>query len=354
MSLRVGNWVQVRSPAEILSTLDERGCSDGLPFMPQQLDRCGKRFQVRKRAHKLCDTVNGTGARRMKDAVFLDDAPCDGRVQGGCEMECPIVWKEAWLRPIVSPDTNEEEATENTGSGAVARLQQLVYENTQPLDKQNGTGGAFYSCQATQMPHATSWLSAWDLRQYAEDFKSGNAGLGEIISVLFLLIYDTVANAGIGLGSAMRWCYDMVQKLRGAPPYPCRPGRLSGQARTPSLRLNLRPGDFVKVRSHAEILETVREDLVNRGMSFHPDMVRHCGHNFRVDKSLSRLINEKTGQVIELKNECVVLEGARCGGRFTKPLLCPRGMSPYWREIWLERTDSNRTLAPHVNPAKND
>ena len=51
-------------------------------------------------------------------------------------------------------------------------------------------------------------------------------------------------------------------------------------------------------------------------------------------------MNEKTGQLLELKNQCLVLEGAPCVGRFTKPLLCPRGMSPYWREIWLERVES--------------
>jgi len=342
VSLRVGDWVQVRREAEVLSTLDERGCLDGLPFMPQLLDRCGKQFRVRRRAHKLCDTVNETGARRMRDAVFLDDAPCDGRAQGSCEMECPIVWKEAWLTRIAGPERNEEDGSGDTNGAPAARLHELVYRNTQPPDKQNGTSGPVYSCQATQIPHATSRLSVWDLRQYAEDFTSGNAGLGEIISVLFLLIYNTIATAGVGLGSAMRWCYDTVQKLRGGSPYPCRPGRLSRQSRTPSLRLDLRPGDLVTVRSHAEILETVTEDLLNRGMSFHPDMVRHCGRSFRVGKRPARLINEKTGQLMELANECVVLDGARCAGRFTRPLLCPRGMSPYWREIWLERVNPDR------------
>ena len=48
-------------------------------------------------------------------------------------------------------------------------------------------------------------------------------------------------------------------------------------------------------------------------------------------------MNEKTGQIMELKNPCLTLEGVGCEGRFTKPLLCPRGMAPYWREIWLEK-----------------
>ena len=106
------------------------------------------------------------------------------------------------------------------------------------------------------------------------------------------------------------------------------------------MRLHLQPGDVIKVKKHQEILETVTEDLVNRGMSFHPDMVRYCEQSFRVSKRLSRLINERTGHLLELRNECVVLENAPCNGRFTKPLLCPRGMSPYWREIWLEKVDA--------------
>ena len=36
----------------------------------------------------------------MPGAVLLDDLRCDGRVHGGCEMECMIVWKDAWLERI--------------------------------------------------------------------------------------------------------------------------------------------------------------------------------------------------------------------------------------------------------------
>ena len=91
MKLRAGDWVRVRSHEEILATLDERGCLEELPFIPQMLRYCGQRFQVSKRAHKLCDTVHGTGARGLTASVFLDDLRCDGQVYGGCEMECLIV-----------------------------------------------------------------------------------------------------------------------------------------------------------------------------------------------------------------------------------------------------------------------
>ena len=111
------------------------------------------------------------------------------------------------------------------------------------------------------------------------------------------------------------------------------------------MNLGLQPGELVRVKSQAEVLETVTEDLIDRGMGFHPEMVPYCSQSFRVGKRLSRIMNEKTGQVMELKNQCLVLDGVPCHGHYTKPLLCPRGMYPYWREIWLERAGTGATAA---------
>src|SRR5262245_50958674 len=92
--LRIGNIVEVRSKEEILATLDNRGAVDGLPFMPEMLQYCGKRFRVYKRAHKACDTIGKTGSRQMKNAVHLEDLRCDGAAHGGCQAGCLIFWKE--------------------------------------------------------------------------------------------------------------------------------------------------------------------------------------------------------------------------------------------------------------------
>jgi hypothetical protein len=75
-------------------------------------------------------------------------------------------------------------------------------------------------------------------------------------------------------------------------------------------------------------------------MGFHAEMMAYCGKTFRITQRLRRLMNEKTGQLVELKNSCLVLEGAECVGRCTRPLSCPRACPPYWREIWLERVDA--------------
>jgi hypothetical protein len=335
MSFRVGGWVQVRSQAEILATLDDRGCLDGLPFMPQMVDYCGKRFRVIKRAHKLCDTVWGPHPRKMADAVFLDDLRCNGQTYGGCEMECLIVWKEAWLRGI--PDTATADAPTDADT-TVPALLELTRRGTRPVGEPDASVERF-SCQATQMPVATTALSVWDFRQYVEDYTSGNASLKQIVSVVSFLIYETVIRSGLGFGAVLRWGYDAVQAIRGGTPYPFRTGRLPRQSRTPCANLGVSPGELVKVKTYAEVLDTVTEDLVNRGLHFSPEMVPYCGQTFPVNKRLRRIMNEKTGQVMELKNECVVLEGPTCAGHYARPLLCPRGMSPYWREVWLERVD---------------
>ena len=102
--LRRGDLVEVRSPAEILATLDERGALDELPFMPEMVAFCGRRFCVDRRAEKICDTVHYTGSRRLPDTVLLADLRCDGSAHGGCQAECRFFWKEAWLRKV-TPDS---------------------------------------------------------------------------------------------------------------------------------------------------------------------------------------------------------------------------------------------------------
>src|ERR1700743_2110185 len=94
MKLRVGEWVEVRSKAEILQTLDKDGSLDGMPFMPEMFAYCGKRFQVHKRAHKTCDTVFPVRGRRVDQAVHLETR-CDGQAHGGCQGSFLLFWKDA-------------------------------------------------------------------------------------------------------------------------------------------------------------------------------------------------------------------------------------------------------------------
>ncbi len=99
--LRKGDVVEVRSAAEILATLDDRGERDALPFMPEMVAMCGRRFTVAARTERICDTVTGSGRpASMEDTVVLDGAICDGSGHGGCAAACLVYWKEDWLRKV--------------------------------------------------------------------------------------------------------------------------------------------------------------------------------------------------------------------------------------------------------------
>ena len=71
--MRRGDLVRLRSPAEILSTLDRDGCADGLPFMPEMLAFFGRPARVTARLERVCDTLTWSGVRRLENTVILDD-----------------------------------------------------------------------------------------------------------------------------------------------------------------------------------------------------------------------------------------------------------------------------------------
>jgi hypothetical protein len=64
-------------------------------------------------------------------------------------------------------------------------------------------------------------------------------------------------------------------------------------------------------------------------------MVRYCGRTASVRARVRRLIDEQTGKMIHIKSACIILEGVTCTADHHR--LCPRGIYPYWREVWLEK-----------------
>src|SRR5579871_3415882 len=328
--LRVGEMVEVRSKEEILRTLDKNGQLDGLPFMPQMFQYCGRRLRVNKRAHKTCDTVNDFKGRRMKDAVHLESVRCDGAAYSGCQAGCLIHWKVAWLKRPSDPELKPER---DRGCAEAD-----VQAGTQKAGTQNDAGGPTYVCQATQIPAATEPLNWWEMGQYVEDYTSGNTSLGKLLRGFIYMGYRWFINLGIGLGAPLRWLYDTFQKLYGGVPYPRRPGRIPLGGATPTASLNLQPGDLVRVKSYDTIRDTIDEGNRNRGLYFDAEMVPYCGETRRVLTRVTRIVDEKTGKIREFKNPCIILEGGICQSRYSEcRLFCPRSIYAYWREVWLER-----------------
>jgi hypothetical protein len=334
--MRAGDWVEVRSKDEILSTLDEKGRLEGLPFMPQMFEFCGQRLRVEKSAHKTCDTISGAAkGRRVTSAVHLESVRCDGQAFGGCGAACTIFWKTAWLRPIgattpadpVGPDVRCTEAAVLAGtrfrSGTVDEEPTFV-------------------CQATELLRASAPLPWWDLRQYWSDFMTGNARLGELSFALlyscFWKIYSIARRTIPGSGRLLVSAYDRAQALWGGVPFPRRKGRVPLGKKTPIQVLDLLPGELVRVKPYEEILATLDADNKNRGLYFDAESVPYCGKTFRVRSRVARILDEKTGRLIVFGTPSVILEGVVCRARFSHHrMLCPRAIFPYWREAWLDR-----------------
>ena len=313
LGLRAGDRVEVRSAQEILATLDDKGALDGLPFMPEMLHYCGQQLSVFRRADKTCDTVGDYKSLRMLDAVHLDNLRCDGSAHGGCQAGCLLFWKEAWLK--------RAEAAPAAAGGDGTTAASAPQHTLQALTRRQNTDPAaepVYVCQATELPRATTPIKWWDPRQYWRELHSGNIALGTFVVAM-----------------VNSW-YAALRRKLGEKDYPNVPGPLRGK--TPRLRLDLEPGERVRVRSHEAIMQTLNRGRRNRGLWFDIEMTPYCGREYTVLRRVTQIINEKTGRMQQLPGDCLILDGVVCQGCLSrKRLFCPRSIYPYWREIWLER-----------------
>ncbi len=298
---RRGDVVVVRSLEEILATLDAEATLEGMPFMPEMASYCGKTFRVRRRAEKTC--VEGIGMRALKDCVFLEGLRCDGAAHDGCQRGCFFFWKEAWLQPA--------------GEKAVSAAVPAVAGCSSPFDKDSSKlpaskNGRFF-CQSTELAAATTDFPPGKLGHYLRDVR-----LGELTWRRFaFILWRSLTNRAWRL-----W--------RGRDFY-----QVAGQqTKTLSEELNLKPGEWVEVKSLAEIQATLDAGGCNRGLSFEPEMALYCGRRYRVASPVERIILEKTGEMARLRNT-VILDGIACQGLCS--MNCPRANFLYWRECWLRR-----------------
>ena len=346
LALRTGDWVEVRSKTEILATLDARGELDAMPFMPEMLQFCGQRFRVWKRAHKTCDTVNRTGGRRVRDAVHLQELRCEGSAHGGCEAACLLFWKERWLKRVDGPHpARNEGGGVNVASRAPAGActEQQLAAATRVDDRKEGSK-PIYSCQATLLPRFTTPLPWWDFRQYVEDYTSGNVTLWQLICGAVYVMYYGLITRAQRVSPALAWrllrLYDLARRPFGGTPYPRLRGSIPAGNPTPARRLDLQPGEIVRVLPYEQVLATLDTRNKNRGMFFDAEEVPFCGKTFRVRSTVSQIIDERTGEMIPIKGGNVLLEGSWCQARYSdRRMMCPRAIYPIWRETWLERVN---------------
>ena len=116
--------------------------------MPEMVAYCGRRFTVDRRADKICDRVNYTGSWRIPDAVMLTDLRCDGSWHDGCQAECRIFWKGAWLHKV-APDVPPMPPF--SPSDVEALLERASWVIRARAEK-DGKVGTRYRCQNTDIP----------------------------------------------------------------------------------------------------------------------------------------------------------------------------------------------------------
>jgi len=298
---REGQTVRVRSFVEILKTLDAEHKLDGLPFMPEMEQFCGCSFQVYCLPTKTC--IEGVGFRPLHDIVFLENLRCDGSAHDGCQRDCLLFWKPAWLSAEPQADSSGE-------------FSDVFDNNSVALKTRKGDR---YFCQSTELRGAASQYSPdMDLSELAMlrrmviDVWRGEMSLAAFVrKVFFALLWRVKALFGMKTDE-----------------------RVLGQLqKTETLSLGLKAGDWVEVKSRKEIQATLDTQGKNRGLLFDPPMLEYCGQPFQVEKPLEKIILEDGGRMVTLKNT-VLLKNNICTAHG-----CPRANRPFWREIWLTRIE---------------
>ena len=320
MSLRPGDLVRVRSAREILATLDDDGTVDGIPFMPEMVGYVDQRFRVSKRVEKICWYTEESSSRKLPDTVLLEELRCDGSGHGGCQAECRIYWKEKWLERVdaKTPEhRSDEQALDELRAYVAPRARTVRTFDTGPEE--------VFRCQITESLKASTPLAPREWSQYIAEVRSRNVGLWRFVRVFVRMNIWRVAH-----------------RLGRTPDLP----KLAGANRVDGDKLGLEPGEVVEVRSLDEIGATLDDQAKHRGLRYSEEMTPACGKRFVVKNRVDRLIDERTGRMIELKNDCIVLQGFVCSGdRSPSALFCPRAAYPLFREAWLRRVGDAPTPA---------
>lgn len=302
-----GELVEVRSSREIADTLDADGKLDGVPFMPEMVQYCGKRVRVFRRAGKTC--VEGHGMRRMNATVLLEDLRCDGSSHDGCQRNCLFFWKEDWLKPV-KRDAQSLPTAPTTQGETSAWLNQL---RTRQDDR--------YFCQSTELHAATSALSRWNVGELVEEVRHGELTILEFVQIIF----RTVLHRLLGFKEVGSLVGDQEKNMKGS--------------------LGLQTGEWIDIKKSEEIQSTLDADRRNCGLEFVPSMSEFIGGRYQVDFPVQKIILEQTGKMVNLNNT-VALKGVHCHGICVKN--CPRNNNLYWREIWLRRAED--TTSRESNP----
>jgi hypothetical protein len=101
--LQTGDWVRVRSEAEIRATLDPWKELKGCAFLPYMVDYCETTQRVLQPVERFLDERDYK-VKKARGVVLLEGVICKGTpVFGRCDRGCHLFWREEWLEKIEPP-----------------------------------------------------------------------------------------------------------------------------------------------------------------------------------------------------------------------------------------------------------
>jgi hypothetical protein len=105
LNLKPGELVRIKSPEQIVTTLDENSRNRGLSICPEMSRCCGEVAEVRWRVDRFIDERSGL-MREFANTVALQNLRRDNRLVEECQCQgqlgdCPrgelMYWREIWL-----------------------------------------------------------------------------------------------------------------------------------------------------------------------------------------------------------------------------------------------------------------
>jgi hypothetical protein len=184
--------------------------------------------------------------------------------------------------------------------------------------------------------------------QSTERFKATEAFPGKQRPWIFRIAFREVRNGDLSASQVLRlfarWFWQKLLRKANGDRSLCGP-----HERAPSVSLGLKPGEVVRIKSRAQIVETLDHRRTNRGLYICNETMRCCGHEAEVRYRVDRIIDEKSATMRELSHTVALQNIGHEEGLGEECLCydqlgdCPRGGLMYWREIWLERVNLSGT-----------
>ncbi len=209
-------------------------------------------------------------------------------------------------------------------TGSLEELEARVHRNTRATPEENGGAEGGLPLPGDRVSEGDGTALLVRPRSFVRELTSGNVGIWPWLKV-----------------STRAFLYAIGMKLGLRLTGPVHP-RSEDVDTTPTL--GLEAGDRVRVKSKVEIERTLIPTTRREASSFDREMLPYCGQTHTVKGPVTRFIDERSGEMVELKSDAVILEGVVCRGRHSVGRwFCPRAIYPWWRDCWLERVEDEPT-----------